>query len=94
MLTALGGVDDRVDGLDAGADDYVVKPFAFTELLARVNALSRRPHLKGEETCLRIADLEVDLVGRRVTRALAPKLIFSPANFDCWKSCYATRDAS
>lgn len=69
ILTALGGVDDRVDGLDAGGDDYVVKPFAFTELLARVNALARRPHLKGEETILTLADLEVDLVGRKVTRA-------------------------
>jgi two-component system OmpR family response regulator len=69
ILTALGGVDDRVDGLDAGGDDYVIKPFAFTELLARVNALARRPHLKGEETILTLADLEVDLVGRKVTRA-------------------------
>lgn len=68
ILTALGGVDDRVDGLDAGGDDYVVKPFAFTELLARVNALARRPHLKGEETCLQLADLAVDLVARKVTR--------------------------
>ncbi len=69
ILTALGGVDDRVDGLDAGGDDYVVKPFAFTELLARINALARRPHLKGEDTCLKLADLEVDLVARKVTRA-------------------------
>lgn len=69
ILTALGGVDDRVDGLDAGGDDYVVKPFAFTELLARVNALARRPHLKNEETCLKLADLEVDLISRKVTRA-------------------------
>jgi two-component system OmpR family response regulator len=69
FLTALGGVDDRVNGLDAGGDDYLVKPFAFSELLARVNALARRPHMKDEETRLRVGDLEMDLIARRVTRA-------------------------
>jgi len=69
FLTALGGVDDRVDGLDAGGDDYLVKPFAFSELLARVHALARRPHMKEEETKLRVADLEMDLITRKVTRA-------------------------
>jgi two-component system, OmpR family, response regulator len=69
FLTALGGVDDRVEGLDAGGDDYLVKPFAFSELLARVNAIFRRPELKGEQTRLKLADLEMDLVSRRVTRA-------------------------
>lgn len=69
FLTSLGGVDDRVDGLDAGGDDYLVKPFAFSELLARVNALARRPHMKDEETKLRVADLEMDLIARKVTRA-------------------------
>jgi len=68
FLTALGGVDDRVDGLDAGGDDYLVKPFAFSELLARINALSRRPLAKGKETTLKVADLEMDLVSRKVTR--------------------------
>ncbi len=68
FLTALGGVDDRVDGLDAGGDDYLVKPFAFSELLARINALSRRPLAKSKETTLRVADLEMDLVSRKVTR--------------------------
>jgi two-component system OmpR family response regulator len=68
FLTALGGVDDRVEGLDAGGDDYLVKPFAFSDLLARVNALARRPHTKGEETRLKVGDLEVDLVSRRVSR--------------------------
>lgn len=68
FLTALGGVDDRVEGLDAGGDDYLVKPFAFSELLARVNALARRPHTKGEETRLKVCDLEIDLVSRKVTR--------------------------
>jgi two-component system OmpR family response regulator len=64
----VGGVDDRVEGLDAGGDDYLVKPFAFSELLARVNALARRPHTKGEETRLKVGDLEIDLVSRKVTR--------------------------
>jgi two-component system OmpR family response regulator len=68
FLTSLGGVDDRVDGLNAGGDDYLVKPFAFSELMARVNALSRRPHLKNTETVLRVGDLEMDLIARKVTR--------------------------
>ncbi len=68
-LTSLGGVDDRVKGLDAGGDDYVSKPFSFAELLARVNALGRRSPMKGEETVLRISDLEMDLIRRVVRRA-------------------------
>ena len=68
FLTALGGVDDRVRGLDAGGDDYLVKPFAFAELLARVNALARRPPLSDVPTVLRIADVEMDLLKRSVTR--------------------------
>lgn len=69
FLTSLGGVDDRVDGLNVGGDDYLVKPFAFSELLARVNALARRPHLKDTDTVLRVGDLEMDLIARTVTRA-------------------------
>jgi two-component system, OmpR family, response regulator len=68
FLTALGGVDDRVDGLDAGGDDYLVKPFAFSELLARINALSRRPHLKGDEARLKVGDLTLDFITRKVYR--------------------------
>ena len=68
FLTALGGVDDRVDGLEAGGDDYLVKPFAFSELLARVNALARRSPLREETVILQVADLEMDLVRRTVTR--------------------------
>lgn len=68
VLTAVGGIDDRVEGLEAAADDYLVKPFAFYELLARVNALSRRPPLQTERTVLKVADLELDLVRRHVTR--------------------------
>jgi heavy metal response regulator len=69
MLTAKGSVEDRVKGLDTGADDYLVKPFAITELLARVRSLLRRK--KGTEksaTTLTIADLTVDLVSRKVIR--------------------------
>ncbi|MGK0172946.1 MAG: two-component system OmpR family response regulator [Gammaproteobacteria bacterium] len=69
FLTALGGVDDRVSGLDAGGDDYLVKPFAFSELLARVNALARRPPLGSKITVLNVGDLEMDLPKRTVTRA-------------------------
>ncbi len=68
FLTALGGIDDRVAGLDVGGDDYLVKPFAFAELLARLNALVRRPPLTQVETVLRVADLELDLLKRRVAR--------------------------
>ena len=68
FLTTMGGVDDRVAGLEAGADDYLVKPFVFAELLARVGALARRPPIV-ETTSLRVGDLEIDLLGRSVTRA-------------------------
>jgi two-component system OmpR family response regulator len=68
FLTALGGVGDRVRGLEAGGDDYLVKPFAFAELLARVNALARRPPLSDTPTVLQAGDLEMDLLGRTVTR--------------------------
>jgi DNA-binding response OmpR family regulator len=68
MLTALDTIDDRVAGLDAGADDYLVKPFSFRELAARIRALSRR-ELPGRDPILRIADLEIDTISREVRRA-------------------------
>jgi len=68
FLTSVSGVDDRVEGLEAGGDDYLTKPFAFSELLARVNALARRPPVQDQKTVLRVADLELDLVRRQVTR--------------------------
>jgi two-component system OmpR family response regulator len=68
FLTALDGIDDRVIGLNAGADDYLAKPFAFAELVARVNALGRRPRRTLVETVLKVADLEIDLMTRTVSR--------------------------
>jgi two-component system, OmpR family, response regulator len=68
FLTALGGVDDRVAGLNAGGDDYLVKPFAFAELAARVAALGRRPPTALGEAGFRVADLELDLLSRTVRR--------------------------
>jgi two-component system, OmpR family, response regulator len=68
FLTALGGVEDRVSGLNAGGDDYLVKPFAFSELVARVAALGRRPRTTAAETRLHVLDLELDLLSRNVRR--------------------------
>jgi two-component system, OmpR family, response regulator len=68
FLSTLGGIDDRVSGLNAGGDDYLVKPFAFAELLARVNALYRRPALNAQTTLLQVGDLQMDLLKRRVLR--------------------------
>ena len=68
FLTARGQVDDRVKGLELGADDYLLKPFAFSELLARVRTLLRRGRAKEPEV-LRVADVELDLMRRRVVRA-------------------------
>ena len=69
FLTTLGGVDDRIEGLNAGGDDYLVKPFAFGELSARIAALGRRPQMADEPTTLRARDLDLNLLTRRVTRA-------------------------
>jgi two-component system OmpR family response regulator len=69
VLSALGDVDERVKGLRAGCDDYLGKPFAFSELLARLEALTRRT---SAETRLQVGDLEIDLLSRSVTRATQP----------------------
>jgi two-component system, OmpR family, response regulator len=69
LLSALGEVDDRVEGLRAGGDDYLVKPYAFTELLARLDALTRRSSDIDSTTLLSVADLELDLLKHKVTRA-------------------------
>ncbi len=72
FLSTLSDIDDRVTGLDAGGDDYLVKPFALSELLARVSALSRRPALGAQPTVLTVGDLKMDLLKRRVTRQDKP----------------------
>jgi len=72
ILSALGEVDDRVEGLRAGGDDYLVKPFAFSELHARLEVLLRRGAAEVPETRLRVGDLEMDLLKREVVRAGRP----------------------
>jgi two-component system OmpR family response regulator len=72
FLTTMSGIDDRVNGLEAGGDDYLVKPFAFVELLARVRVLARRPLPDQVVTVLRVGDVELDLLQRTVTRAGRP----------------------
>ena len=74
VLTTMTGIDDRVEGLEAGADDYLVKPFAFAELVARVNAMARRADIHGRsaQTRLAVADLEMNLIERSVHRAGQP----------------------
>jgi two-component system OmpR family response regulator/two-component system copper resistance phosphate regulon response regulator CusR len=80
LLTALGSVEERVAGLNAGADDYLVKPFAFAELLARLDAVSRRAALK-PATTLAAGDLTLDLTTRRVERAGASVKELTPTEF-------------
>jgi two-component system, OmpR family, response regulator len=80
LLTALDGIDDRVEGLEAGGDDYLVKPFAMAELLARINALARRPPPQEQATTLEVADLKLDRLSRSVTRAGA-RIDLQPREF-------------
>ncbi|AZV38706.1 DNA-binding response regulator [Komagataeibacter xylinus] len=81
LLSALADVDDRVQGLKAGGDDYVTKPFAFSELLARVEALGRRGRTEtAPQTKLEVADLEIDLLSRTVRRA-GQKIDLQPREF-------------
>jgi two-component system OmpR family response regulator len=80
FLTALGAVADRVQGLEAGGDDYLVKPFSFAELLARVNALYRRHPLREETTVLSVADLKLDRMNRTAARGDAV-LTLQPREF-------------
>jgi two-component system OmpR family response regulator len=96
ILTARDAVEDRVLGLDSGADDYVIKPFAVAELLARVRVLLRRGRTD-RETVLQIADLEMDLIERRVTRG-DQEISLTPKEFDVleyflrYKNEVVTRD--
>ena len=81
ILSALGQVDDRVKGLRAGGDDYLAKPYAFSELLARVEVLvRRRPKGGGEETVLRLGDLELDRLAHKVSRA-GGEIVLQPREF-------------
>jgi len=80
MLTAVGGITDRVEGLNAGADDYLVKPFAFSELEARLNALGRRPVARTDPNRLAVGDLVLDLDRRTVQRA-GKRITLQPREF-------------
>ena len=80
ILSALADVDERVKGLKAGGDDYLTKPFAFAELLARVEALARRGKAEGPATKLVVEDLEMDLLSRQVKRA-GQKIDLQPREF-------------
>jgi two-component system, OmpR family, response regulator len=81
MLTALGGIADRVEGLEAGADDYLVKPFATDELVARVHALGRRPVLGAATTRLQAGDIVLDLMRRQCSRA-GRSVLLQPREFE------------
>ncbi|WP_339738994.1 response regulator transcription factor [Maricaulis sp.] len=80
ILSALGEVDDRVEGLKAGGDDYLVKPYAFAELLARVEALARRRDPDAVKTRLVVGDLEMDLLARKVVRG-EEEILLQPREF-------------
>lgn len=80
ILSALGEVDDRVEGLKAGGDDYLVKPYAFAELLARVEALARRRDPDAVKTRLVVGDLEMDLLARKVLRG-GEEILLQPREF-------------
>ncbi len=80
FLSALGEINDRVAGLRAGGDDYLVKPYAFAELIARVEALARRRETGQVQTMLRVGDLEMDLIGREVRRS-GKELDLQPREF-------------
>ncbi|MFK2889533.1 response regulator transcription factor [Dyella flagellata] len=84
MLTALGDVDARIEGMEAGADDYLGKPFALSELIARLNAICRRSAYTSAATTLRVGDLELDLITQRVFRA-GRQIHLQPREWDLLK---------
>jgi DNA-binding response OmpR family regulator len=89
MLSALGTTDDKVKGLNLGADDYLTKPFKFKELQARINALGRRKYGSGEDL-ITIGSLEVNLAAKPFTGKAAP-LRLPPRNLNCWSTWPATK---
>ena len=93
IVSALGEVDDRVRGLRAGGDDYLVKPFSFVELLARVEALGRRSDTIVKETILRVGDLALDLVSRTASRR-GKDIFFFPGSSSFSSIWFATKAAS
>ena len=80
FLSALGDVEDKVEGLRAGGDDYIAKPYAFSELLARVEVLGRRKTVEPVKTRLKVGDLEMDLLKRKVIRA-GKEILLQPREF-------------
>jgi two-component system, OmpR family, response regulator len=80
IISALGEIDDRVRGLRAGGDDYLVKPFSFLELLARLEALGRRSETIAKETILRVGDLAIDLISRTASRR-GKEILLLPREF-------------
>lgn len=90
MLTASDTVDDRVTGLDSGADDYLVKPFSFKELLARLRALSRRPPVV-QEAVLRLADLQMDTIAHTAERAGRP-IELTPKEYSVLECLFSHRN--
>jgi two-component system OmpR family response regulator len=80
MLTAMSGIEDRVVGLESGADDYLVKPFALTELIARIKSIARRPQIVEEVGTVSLGDLVMDRLSRRVCRGAVP-LDLSPLEY-------------
>jgi two-component system OmpR family response regulator len=80
FLTTMASIDDRVEGLESGGDDYLVKPFAFAELLARLGAIMRRPPLNDVKTSLEVADLKMDLLKREVKR-VGKRIDLQPQEF-------------
>lgn len=90
LLTALGTIEHRVKGLELGADDYLVKPFAFAELLARVRTLLRRGNTMITESQFKVADLSIDLVSRKVSRA-GNRIVLTSKEFSLLEFSFAIR---
>ena len=91
IITALGEVDDEVRGLRAGGDDYLVKPFSFLELLARLEALGRRSDTMAKETILRVGDLAIDLISRTASRR-GKEILLRPKEFQLLEYLVRNKD--